>query len=52
MNHSTGWISGGLWIGQLAGVMTLGLVIFMLTWVSSTFVAIDRKRDFPEQEDT
>jgi hypothetical protein len=46
MDYSTHWSSGELWIGQLVGVMNLGLLIYL------AFVTIVKERDFPGQEET
>lgn len=41
MNYLTGAITGELWTGHLAGVMTLGLLIAMLARVYRTFGSND-----------
>jgi 4-amino-4-deoxy-L-arabinose transferase-like glycosyltransferase len=50
INCSIGWITGGVWIGLLVGVMTLGTMIFMLTPAYRTVVTIHRERDFSGEE--
>jgi len=49
---SAGWITGGMWIGLLMGVVAMGTLIIMLTSGYRTVVTIARERDFPGQEET
>jgi hypothetical protein len=43
MNYATAWINGGLWLGELAGVITLGMLSLMLVQIYHTFVTLEFK---------